>query len=162
MEHIFKEGDRVQVVDREANADDVKSSMFYNHYRGLIGTVQKVFETTDDIAVTIDETRLPEPIGTRHNDVRLAMRAKWLDGLSEEARSKLTDQEKDFKLRYTILVAPKDLLPSNEPVPDEVKAIEVAPSMPSTVTDLASPRRKTAAEIEAAEEEYLRSRKTEG
>ncbi len=55
MAQAFKDGDRVQVVDREANAADVKSSLFYNHYRGLVGTVQKVYETTDDIAVTVDE-----------------------------------------------------------------------------------------------------------
>ena len=121
MAQTFTEGDRVQVVDRAATAADVKSSLFYNHYRGLVGTVQKVFETTDDIAVTVDEASLPEPICTRHLEIRANMKAKWLDGLSEEARNRLTEQEKDFKLRYTILVAPKDLVlhlktkPAREP-----------------------------------------------
>jgi len=169
MANIFKEGDRVQVVDREATAADVKSSMFYNHYRGLVGTVQKVYETTKDLSVTVDEDSLPEAISTRHQDVRQAMKSKWLDGLSEEARNRLTEQEKDFVLRYTILVDPKDLLPSDKPLAQNgpKQAIESGESAPAIAAhkvdtmDAEPPRRKTAAEIEAAEEEYLRSRKLE-
>jgi ribosomal protein L21E len=163
MPNVFKEGDRVQVVDREATAADVKSNLFYNHYRGLVGTVQKVFETTVDVAVTVDEDSLPEAIGTRHQDIRQAMKTKWLDGLSEEARNRLSEQEKDFNLRYTILIAPVDLLPSNKPlaVHTPTAAIEAAPAPETAVSQPGSPRRKTAAEIEAAEEEYLRSRKLE-
>ena len=163
MAHTFKEGDRVQVVDREATAADIKSSLFYNHYRGLIGTVQRVFETTDDVAVTVDEASLPEAICTRHLDIRQQMKTKWLDGLSEEARNRLSEQEKDFALRYTILIEPKDLLPSDTALPQErAKAsIESAPVPLAEAALESAPRRKTAAEIEAAEEEYLRSRARE-
>ncbi len=93
------------------------------------------------------------------------MKTKWLDGLSEEARNRLTEQEKDFTLRYSILVAPKDLLPSDKPIARAAShaAIEApsTPSVNSTDAVADAPRRKTAAEIEAAEEEYLRSRKPE-
>lgn len=163
MAQAFKEGDRVQVVDREASAADVKSSLFYNHYRGLVGTVQKVYESSNDVAVTVDEDSLPEPICTRHLDVRQAMKTKWLDSLSEEARNRLTEQERDFTLRYTILVAPKDLLSSEKPIAQEKSkaAIDAAPAPAADAAEPPSPRRKTAAEIEAAEEEYLRSRNSE-
>ncbi len=159
MAHAFKDGDRVQVVDREANAADVKSSLFYNHYRGLVGTVQKVFEASDEIAVTIDEDSLPEPICTRHLDIRQAMKSKWLDGLSEEARNRLSEQEKDFTLRYSILVSPTDLIPLDSSISPAKPAGQIESAADGS--DEASPRRKTAAEIEAAEEEYLRSRKSE-
>jgi ribosomal protein L21E len=160
MANAFKEGDRVQVVDRDASAEDAKSGMFYNHYRGLIGTVQKVYESSNDIAVTIDEGVLPDAIAARHSDIRLAMKTKWLDALSEEARGKLTDQEKDFQLHYSILVAPKDLLPSDAPAPvasahTETKAIAEKAGAE------APPKRRTAAEIEADEAAYLESRRAE-
>lgn len=160
MADPFKEGDRVQVVDRAATAADIKSNMFYNHYRNLVGTVQKVYESSGDVSVTVDEASLPEAIAIRHNDVRQGMKTKWLEGLSEEARNRLTDQEKDFTLRYTILVAPKDLIPSSQPTPDGTRASVAEKSIETAATE--PPRRKTAAEIEAAEEEYLRSRKAEG
>src|ERR1051326_2418690 len=41
----FKEGDRVRIVDREATAEDAKSGMFQNHFRGLVGVVQKLKRT---------------------------------------------------------------------------------------------------------------------
>ena len=158
--HTFNEGDRVQVVDREQTTDDVKSSLFYNHYRGLYGTVQKAYEATGEVAVTVDEQSLPEPIATRHSDVRLAMKTKWLEGLSEEARSRLSDAEKDFKLRYTILVAPTDLkLFDAASVPKPVSPEPAAIGASAASIDEPAPHRKTAAEIEAEEEEYMRTRK---
>ena len=64
----------MQVVDREQTTDDVKSSLFYNHYRGLYGTVQKAYEATGEVAVTVaddgiglpqaDRGRLTEPYVT--------------------------------------------------------------------------------------------------
>ncbi|HLK59898.1 MAG TPA: hypothetical protein VKU00_25275, partial [Chthonomonadaceae bacterium] len=86
----FQEGDRVQVVDREANAEDVKSSLFFNHYRGLVGTIQKIYPT-EEVAVEVELTSLPEAVVHRHHDVQEQMKSRWLDGLSEEARNRLTE-----------------------------------------------------------------------
>src|SRR5438034_759301 len=99
----FKEGDRVQIVDREATADDGKSGLFYNHFRGLTGTIQKIYPT-QEAALDIETESLTEAVANRHLDVQEQMKSKWLEGLSEEARNRLTEQEKDFRLRYTILV----------------------------------------------------------
>ena len=139
MATAFLEGERVEIVDREANADDVKSGLFYNFFRGLTGTVQKVY-TTDEIAVEVEQESLPDPIANRHTDVQENMKAKWLDGLSEEAKNRLTDKERDFKLRYTLLVHAKDLkAPSAAAIPVGTRA--------------------TSADLAAAELAYLESRK---
>jgi len=129
--------------------------LFFNHYRGLYGTVQKVYETTEEVAVTIDEGSLPEAIAARHSDVRLAMKTKWLESLSEEARNRLSDAEKDFKLRYTILVAHTDLRVADIAKLSSQGAVDAAQA---TVPEIEAPRRKTSAEIEAEEEAYRISR----
>lgn len=161
MATTFKEGDRVQIIDREATADDAKSGLFYNHFRGLTGTVQKVYDT-QEAAIVIEEESLDEPVSERHTDVQEQMKSKWLDGLSEEGRNRLTEQEKDFRLRYTILVSVKDLTPpSNKTVaPKPVKEpAAVAASAPKEL-EADAPRRPTSADYDAAEEEYLRNRGT--
>ncbi len=166
MAKVFKEGDRVEVIDREATADDIKSGLFYNHYRGIVGSVQKVFETTEDVAITVDDDSLTEPIAARHSDVRESMKNKWLDGLSEEGRRRLSPEERNFILRYTILIAPADLKPSSKPIPESSpdKAHTETPVASETAAGSASssgqnnPKRKTAAEIEAHEDAYLAGR----
>ncbi len=132
---IWKEGDRVQISDREATADDTKTGLFYNHFRGLTGTVQKLYG--EEVAIEIEEQSMLDTVATRHEDVQEQMRTKWLDTLSEDAKSRLTDNEKNFRLRYTVLVAVKDL-------------------QKPTATALAP--RKTLAEIEAAEQAELEKR----
>ncbi len=142
MATAYKEGERVQIVDREANAEDVKSGLFYNHFRGLTGTIQKVY-STQEIVVEVEQESLTDAIAARHNDVQEAMKAKWLDGLSEEAKGRLTEKERDFRLRYSLLVHASDL-----------KAPVAAAIPPGT--------RATSADLEAAEQAYLDSRKTSG
>ena len=138
MATTFNEGERVQVVDREANAEDVKSGLFYNHFRGLTGTVQKIYATQEAV-VDVEQESMTEAIVKRHIEVQEAMKAKWLDGLSEEAKSRLTESEKDFRLRYSLLVHVNDL-----------KAPDAAAIPVGT--------RATLAEIEAKEQAYLATR----
>lgn len=131
----FKEGDRVQIADREATADDVKTGLFYNHFRGLTGTVQKLYG--EEAAIEIEPQSLTDTVASRHDDVQEQMKSKWIDGLSEEAKSRLTDAEKDFRLRYTVLVGVKDLgKAKGDPLPP----------------------RKTSADLEAAEDAEFQKR----
>lgn len=118
MATTFKEGDRIQITDRAATADDVKSSLFFNHFRGLTGVVQKVY-ATEEAAVEIDLNALTEPVAIRHHDVQETMKSRWLDGLSEEGRNRLTAQERDFRLRYTVLVSVKDMAPAGAKPPQQ-------------------------------------------
>lgn len=156
MATTFKEGDRVQIADREATADDSKSGLFYNHFRGLIGTVQKVY-ATQEVAVDIEPDSLPESVEHRHSDVQEQMKTKWLDGLSEEAKNRLSDKEKDFRLRYTVLVSAADLIaPGKKPV----RAVPQSKPTPALQAGDGEPKRKTLTEIEEAENAYFNSRRS--
>src|ERR1043166_1985376 len=107
MAKSFQEGDRVQIVDRPTTADDEKSGLYYPYFRGLTGTIQKIY-ATQEVAVEVETESLTETIAHRHLDVQENMKSKWLDGLSEEARNRLNEKERNFQLRYTVLVALKD------------------------------------------------------
>ncbi len=145
------EGDRVRIASREQTEDDEKSGMYYNHYAGLTGVVQKVY-SKQEVSVDVELESLTREIRKRHEEVRDQMKTKWLDGLSEEGRGKLTEREKDFTLRYVILVAMSDL---------EKVAAKPAPK-PAAVVDTsvasAPPPRKTLADLEAAEQAELLKR----
>lgn len=103
----FVAGDLVKIARREQTAGDIKSQLYYPHLGGLSGRVLKVFG--DEASVQIERVTLPEAIRIRHDEVESAMRQKWLDSLSEEARSKLGEKEKQFTLAYTVLVSVRDL-----------------------------------------------------
>ena len=104
----LKQGDRVQLADREATAEDVKSNLFFNHFRKLTGVIQKVY-ATQEASIEIELDALPETIRNRHIDMTEQKKKDWLGGLSEEARNRLTPKEREFNLRYTVLVALKDV-----------------------------------------------------
>lgn len=110
MSQKIAEGDPVQIASRETSAADGKSGLFYPHFSGLTGTVTKVYaDGTANIAV--DAQSLPADIRKRHQEGTAGMRQKWLDGLSEEGRNRLSGAEKKFDLRYSLLVAVSDLSP---------------------------------------------------
>ena len=138
--HELAAGDTVRLSDREANAADVKSQLFFPHYRGLIGTISKTYpDGTANVQVPAEG--LPSEIRARHLTGTDAMRQKWLDGLSDEARNKLSSQEKKFSLRYHLLISLEDLSYVDTPAPPEADASE--------------PARKGSAELEEAEARHL-------
>ncbi|CCW35681.1 hypothetical protein [Chthonomonas calidirosea] len=157
MAKTLREGDRVRIVDREVTPEDVKSGLFYNHFRGLVGTIQKIYDEKE-AAVVIEVESMPENIAKRHIETEERMRSKWFDSLSEEARNRLTPQERIFTLRYVVLVALKDLIPYSEtkassqgPKSSTTKQVEVAP--------VETPPRKTSEQLDAAEEAELARRR---
>ena len=162
----WKEGDRVQIRDREATAEDAKSGLFYPHFRGLIGSIQKIYPS-DEVAVEIEAESLAEAVRQRHSEVQEQMKMRWLDGLSEEAKGRLTDQEQDFRLRYTVLVSANDLTAPGAKLAKAVPAATEKP-VPAANAPVKKPaeetasQRPTAADYEAAEEAYLRSRQKDG
>jgi hypothetical protein len=160
----WKEGDRVQIRDREATAEDVKSGLFYSHFRGLTGSIQKIYPT-DEAAVEIEAESLAEAVKQRHAEVQEQMKTRWLDGLSEEARGRLSEQERNFRLHYTVLIRVNDLVaPGAKPAKEVPASTEKpAPAVPAKkpAQEQTAPR-QTAADYEAAEEAYLRSRQKDG
>jgi hypothetical protein len=101
------EGDAVVIVARDHTASDGKSGLYYAHYGNLTGTILKVYG--EEASVLVDRDVLPVDIEKRHADNEKAMRQRWLDGLSEEARNRLTSTEKAFRLNYAVLVSLADL-----------------------------------------------------
>lgn len=137
MSATLTESDAVRLAERESNAADLKSGLFYPYYSGLTGKIAKIYPD-GTAAVTIDAESMPSEIRTRHTKGTDAMRQKWLDGLSDEARNKLSSGEKKFALRYTLLVGVGDLSP-----------MEAALEAP------AEPNRKSLADIEVDEAKHL-------
>ena len=138
------EGDRVRVKERPATHDDMKAGNYFNYYAGLTGSIQKVFNE-NEIVIDVDLAVLPAEVLARHEDIRNKMRDKWLKGLSEEARSKLTHAEKEFQLRYTILVGQQDLELLEKPTGTPAKS--------DTKADV----RPTTSDIDRVEQEYLKN-----
>lgn len=167
----IKEGERVRIVAREPTDDDAKSGMYYGYFGGLTGTVQKVY-SKQEVAVEVEPESLTREIRKRHDEIRDQMKTKWLDGLSEEGRSRLTEREKDFHLRYVVLVAMSDLektgakpkpVAAQESAPP-VRAADSAPTPAAPPEELEleltppTPPRKTTADLEAAELAELQRR----
>ena len=107
-----KQGDAVVIAAREQTPQDVKSGLYYPHYAGLRGTVLKLYG--DEASVAVDRESLPPDIRVRHEEGEKAMRQKWLDNLSEEARGRVGDREKRFALNYAVLVSAADLGPDRK------------------------------------------------
>lgn len=155
MPHTFHEGDLVQIADREPISADAKSQLFYAHYRGARGTVSKLYP--DGTALVIADTgSLPQGVRTRHDDGTTAMRQKWLDGLSDEGRGRLSAAEKKFALRYSILVSQADLRAAGS-APDAAPAASATLASAADAPDPSSdtPPRKTTEDLEADEARHL-------
>jgi hypothetical protein len=103
----FRAGENVRIADRAATAQDMKTGLFFNHFRGLVGSIQKVYGA--EASVEIDLDALPEDIWKRHMQTRDQMRERWLEGMAADVRRKLTPEEKQFDLRYVVLVAVSDI-----------------------------------------------------
>ena len=119
----FKEGDQVKIIDREITPSDAKNGTFYAYFRGLAGVVDRMYDK--EICVRVDPETLPEDVLKRHLDVQESIKRKWLNGLSGEARNRLTAENKKFELAYTILVQSTDLekVKSGEPKPAAIKSV---------------------------------------
>lgn len=178
----FKEGDRVQIVSREQTNSDIKERSYYPYMGGLKGTVYRLYRD-GRAAVQIDLDCLPEVVLSRHIEAQERMKNRWIESLSEEARSRLTPEEREFHLNYVLLVRVEDLQPEGKRgrTPRTPTATETARSQDTlapptaktrrtlsapTATEAPSlftegdtaPKRKTLEEIEKAEEEFLKSR----
>lgn len=107
MATTFSDGDRVKIKKREQTAADVKSGLYYNHFGDLRGTILKTFAT--EASILVDRETLPDSVRERHEQSEQNERQKYLDRLSEDARSKASAREKNFALHYSVLVGLADL-----------------------------------------------------
>jgi hypothetical protein len=135
----FKEGEWVKVLEREPSPADLKNGTFYAYFCGLIGTVDRVYD--DEICIRVDISSLPDDIRKRHLDIQDSMKKKWINGLSGEMRNRLSAEDKQFDLSYTILVQESDLEKTKpgEPVPPSTKTVKtkkaIEPAAQSEVSE---------------------------
>lgn len=139
----LKAGDAVQVVDREATPADEKASQFFNYFRNLTGTLERIYDD-GKATIVVDNESLPAEILERHKELTEKARSKWLDGLSDEARNRLTPEEKQFNMRYSILVRMEDI----------TKKGAKKPAKKAVASDAISQ-----SDLDAAEEAALKARK---
>ncbi len=151
---VLTESSRVKIRRRDATDDDMKSQMYFTYYGGLSGAILKVYSPAE-VSVEIDHESLTREVRNRHEDVRNQMKTKWLDGLSEEGRSRLTEREKNFFLRYVVLVSMDDL-EAGTPRPESSTASQAQPI--ETAAQTAA--RLSSNGLTTKEEEILRSRST--
>lgn len=104
----FKAGDKVRVITRETTADDEKNDLYYSYFGGLTGSVDTIYED-GSVCVDIDLESLSEAARERHLALQEAEKKRWLEGLSGEARGRLTAEQKQLKLSYKILTSVKEL-----------------------------------------------------
>lgn len=139
----LKVDDRVRIVEREQTAADEKEQSYFPHFAGLTGVVSKLYPP-DEACVEIDKESLPESNAERHQDIQKQLRTRWLEGLSSDARGKLSEKELSFTLNYSVVVGVKDLEPAGAPPKKAVPE-----------------KRLSQSDLDRTEEEFLR-RKAEG
>jgi hypothetical protein len=125
----FKEGDCVTIIGREVTAADLKSGLYYQHFSGLAGTVDRIYGS--EVCVNVEPESLPEDVLKRHTEIQESIRRKWLNGLSGEARHRLTPEERQFNLAYTILIHEGDLSKAKKGDVKPVRIKSVKPVAPA-------------------------------
>lgn len=104
----WKEGDRVRIVTRPVEEDDRKSSRYYDHMAGLVGTIQNIYSDTE-IAIKIDPEFMTKITAEVQKEATNRMREKFLSNISEEQKKQLSKEELEFEAHYVQLVQSKDL-----------------------------------------------------
>lgn len=122
----FREGDRVQIVTREQTNGDIKERTYYPYMGGLRGTIYRLYND-GRAAVQVDLDSLPDMVLSRHTEAQERMKNRWIESLSEEARSRLTPEEREFHLNYVLLVRVEDLQPEGK----RTRAASTAKTTPS-------------------------------
>lgn len=104
----WTEGDRVQIVKREPTMEDRLNNSYFEHMGGLVGTIQSVY-SEDEIAVNVELNSLSKVSAEVHTEATRRLRIKFIEGTSEEGRSRLSAEEKNFVPNYVLLVRSADL-----------------------------------------------------
>jgi ribosomal protein L21E len=142
----FNEGDRVKIIARDQTNADIKSGLYYPHFANLRGAILKVYG--EEASVLVDRETLPDEVRKRHEATETAERKRYLDRLSEDARGKLGQKEKEFNLAYAVLVSVNDLEKDKTPPAKSVSAAEAE----------AEAKRLTEKDLEAREAAFLAER----
>lgn len=105
----WKEGDHVRVIAREVTEEDRKKNRYFEHMAGVSGTVENVYSDAE-IAVKVDTASMSKITLDVHTKATQRMKDKFLEGLPQEQRRNLTEEELDFRAQYVLLVQSDDLV----------------------------------------------------
>ncbi len=105
----WKEGDHVRVIAREVTDEDRKKNRYFEHMAGVSGLVQNVYNDAE-IAVRVDPESMSKITRDVHTKATERMKDKFLEGLPQEQKRNLTEEELDFKAQYVLLVQADDLV----------------------------------------------------
>lgn len=137
MAKTLTEGERIEIIVRDQSPEDIKNRSYYNFWGGLTGEIYRIY-SDGKAAIQVDNDALPDVVLKRHIDAQDRMKKRWIDSLSDEARNRLSPEEKQFKLKYMILVDLGDLVASSRrPIPKE------------------QTKRKSSADLDRAELQYM-------
>lgn len=150
----FKTGERVRIKTRKVTASDIEDKTFFPQYCGLEGEVARVYDD-GNVAVMVDRDSLRDDVLKMHKHIEKRVKEKFLTGLSDEGRRRLTPEEKEVSLTYAVLVKSDDLekstnKPAKKPAAKVVEEDE---------EEEEAPARTTADDLDRAEEEYLQKRR---
>jgi hypothetical protein len=139
-----KVGDRVRIADREASLTDAKSGLFYAYFRNLTGVIERVYDD-DTVCIDVNIESLPPEVAERHQEMQTAARDKWIMGLSQEQRGRLSEQDKQFKMSYKVVVASVDVSPGGKGSPKSEKTPRSASAKSDTSVEASSSTTPTVA-----------------
>ena len=103
-----KEGDQVRVVSRPITDQDRTVFGYYEHMKGLTGTVENIY-SKDEVAVKVDLACLAKIPADLHKDATKRMRERFTESVGEEARKQLSKEELEFVPHYMLIVRSEDL-----------------------------------------------------
>ena len=104
----MEKGSPVCIKERPVTPDDTRSGLYYQYFSGLKGKVDRAYDD-GSVCLDIDLESLPEAARKRHLGIQDAEKKKWLNSLSDEARNRLTSEQKQLKISYKILVHKNDV-----------------------------------------------------
>ncbi|MEN6370820.1 MAG: hypothetical protein ABFD64_02305 [Armatimonadota bacterium] len=150
----LKIGDRVKITDRDMTLADVKSGQYYDYFRNLTGTIERIYDD-NTACINVEMESLPEGVLNNHQSIEDSVRNRWISGLGVEQKEKMRETDRQLALRYNILVNVSDLsLAGKAKAAAAGKSKDAAPAEKAVKQDA---RRQTQAEIEKAEEDHLKS-----
>ena len=141
-----KAGDRVKIVTRDLTSDDAKTGLYYEYFGGLVGTVDRIYDD-GSVCLDVDIDSLSEDTRKRHQAMQENERKRWLESLSDEARNRLTAEQKQLKISYKILVSNKDIAPYKGGTPKDTPVSKVKASK----ADSSAPKDDSAGETSSEE-----------
>lgn len=131
------------ITERETTAADRKSGLYYPHFSGLHGVVDQVYEPENEVCVEVDLDSLAPDFQRRHLGIEERAKQKWLNSLSDAERRGLSEVHKQLKLKYTVMVAPDDLLPEGRAKTRKPTETQLAAAEAAHLAELAQRARQT-------------------